>query len=186
MENKVFTSSIYQVPFFGTQGLHWMVNIMMYKTINENLLKNCCQTQLCPLLIMPCMVFRSSKKRTWGSTIELWAINSIYWTTFIDICDSSNEDGTFLFLNIVFLAFMLLCLICNVGVSPFWRCQLCIQPLFEKLLNHSKQCSTPHMCWMSWGPWIMEPWKLKMLVVFQPNSMVTFSFSSLQFAIRTF
>ncbi len=40
MENKVIISSTNQVPFFGIQGLHWMVNIMMYKIINENLLKN--------------------------------------------------------------------------------------------------------------------------------------------------
>jgi hypothetical protein len=40
VKNNVVIHSIYQVPSYGAQGLHWMVNVGKYWIVSENMLKN--------------------------------------------------------------------------------------------------------------------------------------------------
>jgi hypothetical protein len=52
VENNVVSSSIYQVPSYCVQGLHWMVNVGKYWIVRESLLMNFQNIVLIPNKVM--------------------------------------------------------------------------------------------------------------------------------------
>lgn len=94
-DNNKVTNEIYQVPLSKSQGLHWLVIIGRYRVVKDHLLSNSQDIIVTPKI--PTFVANKTffVVDVWKELDEARTNFPLLELIFIELCDSSNEDGTF-------------------------------------------------------------------------------------------
>lgn len=94
-DNNKITNEIYQVPLSRSQRLHWLVTIGRYKIVKDHLFTNSQDivvTPRTPTFVANKILFVADVHKKHDGVIINFPLLELI---FIDLCGSSNGDGTF-------------------------------------------------------------------------------------------
>ncbi len=177
-DNNNVIKFVYQALVTTPQGLEWTLNTGKFNMIGETLPKNSWNIFL---MLSTILFIANAITNDFQINNELIGVIPNHKTTFIDLCDFSNKDGTLLIFVHPFNSSLL---ILTYFVQILSTCCLKFTLLFSVWWKALRQCLLPSMPPWSWKYWIMIHFGLKILLTFHPLLMVVLFLNSPLFIIQ--